>query len=119
VSYCLQASCLAHRERVFWQPLWSCWVHTECRPCEALAGEPDPTELCCRYCGASAEVDGSGRLLVHAGKGLGRWERQGDGLVRWADESYSSKCPVSPTFHHETEPLRFTGVKLPATLTGQ
>lgn len=43
MSYCLTASCLAHKREVFWQPPWSCWVHaTGCQPCEALTGEGDP-----------------------------------------------------------------------------
>ena len=102
MSYCLTASCLAHKREVFWQPPWSCWVHaTGCQPCEALSGEGDPTGLRCRYCGVSTQADGAGRLWSLAGAGLGHWGRLENGLLRWQDECWTAKCPVSPTFHHE------------------
>ena len=40
MSYCCMATCLAHRREVFIQPAWRQWVHTDCWPCDALAGAP-------------------------------------------------------------------------------
>lgn len=105
MSYCLTASCLAHRREVFWNPYFTAWVHLACDPCEALAGEADPTELRCRYCGARTEIDGAGRLWTFAGKGLGYWARLENGLLRWRDECWTDRCPVSPAFTHEVRRL--------------
>jgi hypothetical protein len=32
------ATCLEHKSRVFIMIPWRQWVHTDCWPCEALAG---------------------------------------------------------------------------------
>lgn len=46
MSYCCQATCLAHRRPVFIQPAWNQWVHTDCWPCEAMADAPiQPEDL--------------------------------------------------------------------------
>jgi hypothetical protein len=113
-ALCLAASCLAHHEPVFWQPPWGCWVHTAgCQPCEALAGEPDPTELHCRYCRARVQEDEAGRLWEFVNRGH-RWAQTGrtvaegsawSGGWEYIDDSWSDKCPVSPTFHHEVTAL--------------
>lgn len=76
MSYCLAASCLAHRERVFWHPWLGAWVHTSCSPCEALAGEPDPTELRCAHCGQRTDVDGAGRLWTYHPEGGEHWRAE-------------------------------------------
>jgi hypothetical protein len=122
VSYCLTASCLAHRERMFWMSQWGIWVHGALKPCEAMEGEADPTELRCRYCGVRLEPDGAGRLWAHSHPGAGHWVmlpcgRHPEGcecvgrLKRWKDTSYREDCPISPTFHHEVTSMHFTGVK--------
>jgi hypothetical protein len=113
----LVASCLAHRERMFWQAAWSCWVHTSaCQPCEAMAGDPDPTGWRCRYCGARLAYESGGRLWSFTGRGH-HWEHTGQTCGPWSggweyiDDNWTDKCPVSPTFLHHVGPLRFTGVK--------
>jgi hypothetical protein len=111
VSYCLAASCLAHRERVFWHPEFGQWVHTNCYPCDALAGQADPTELRCRYCGARVETDGPDRLVSYVPEAAGTWVRQPDGRLFWHRDPWLPKCPISPTFHHEVTRMRFTEVK--------
>lgn len=87
MSYCLSASCLAHRERVFWHPWFGAWLHTSCAPCEAMAGEPDPTELRCVYCGQRVEVDGAGRLWSYS-PDTGRCGAPGT--------SWTAACPGAP-----------------------
>lgn len=75
-----------------------------------MEGESDPTALACRYCGAAVEPDGAGRLWEFTGRGhrwvhTGRTVAQGSawsGGWEYTDDSYSDKCPVSPTFRHET-----------------
>lgn len=107
MSYCLTASCLAHRERVFWQPVWDCWVHAAgVKPCEALAGQADPTALHCRYCGARVQVDGPDRLVSYRPETEGTWEEQPDGRLQWRRNPWLSDCPISPTFHHAVTSLR-------------
>lgn len=95
MSYCLSASCLAHRERVFWNPYFGQWTHTSSRPCEAMAGQPDPTELRCAYCGQRTEVDGAGRLWTYLPDSTGRWEYL-DGHWRWFPERWTDACPPAP-----------------------
>lgn len=109
MSYCLTASCLAHRERMFWQPVRDCWVHAAgCQPCESMEGQADPAELRCRYCGARLEVDGPDRLVTLVPETEGEWVRQPDGRLFWHRDPWVSKCPISPTFRHEVSRLRFT-----------
>jgi hypothetical protein len=110
VSYCLRASCLAHHATVFWHHQFNEWVHTDCHPCEALAGEPDPTELHCWYCGAAVQLDGGGRLLEFLPDEPGQWG-QADGRWVWHDNKWTQECPVSPTYHHEDRSLSLTRVK--------
>jgi hypothetical protein len=122
------ACCLLHHRDMFWQGIWGYWVHSAgMRPCEAMAGEPDPELLPCRYCGARLVVDGERlRSLVpkedrhpgwkdHPVPGCYCPERPGEecGCPRltWHDDAWTDKCPVSPTFRHEVTALRFTGVK--------
>ncbi len=118
MSYCLTATCLAHRERVFWQHTWSCWVHSAgCHPCDSLVFEPDPVELLCRYCGVRLDADGASRLwaLVPEADRRSHWEKWTEYAwqpprekYRWRDDAWTDKCPVSPTFLHHVGPLRFT-----------
>ena len=96
---------------MFWQPVWGCWVHLNCKPCEAMGGQEDPTALRCRYCGAPVEVDGPDRLVSHEPETVGEWVRQPDGRVWWVRDPWSPKCPISPTFHHEVSRGLFTLVK--------
>jgi hypothetical protein len=70
-----------------------------------MAGEPDPTELRCRYCWARVQIDGAGRLWEYRPDAGGGWERQEDGLLWWRDDAYTDRCPLSPTFAHQAEPM--------------
>lgn len=115
------ACCLAHHRDMFWQGVWGYWVHSAgMRPCEAMAGEPDPELLPCRYCGVQLQPGGDGRMwsLVPKADRDSGWEswteyawRPPRTHYRWRDDAWTEKCPVSPTFRHEVKSLRFTGVK--------
>jgi hypothetical protein len=98
---------------MFWMGPWKQWVHTGMRECEAMAGTGDPTALHCRYCGAQVDPDGAGRLWEFVDRGH-HWEHTGrtiaEGSVwsggwEYIDDSWSDRCPVSPTFHHEVTSL--------------
>jgi hypothetical protein len=106
VSYCLTACCLEHREEVFWNPYFGAWVTLSCRPCSALAGEPDPTELRCSWCGQRTEVDGGGQLWTHVPDAPGHWEQLPEGAPwgqrwRWHDDKWTRQCGGSPAGVHQ------------------
>jgi hypothetical protein len=102
VSYCLRASCLAHRRLVFWQCDFKAWVHTNCAPCEALEGEPDPTELHCAYCGVRVLLNTASGSLEEFRDADGHWERDRlTGRLRWVSDAWSRLCWFSPTRLHE------------------
>lgn len=109
MSYCLTASCLAHKREVFWQHPWRMWVHAAgLEPCDALAGQRDPTELPCRYCGQRTEIDGTGRLWTYVPDAPGHWaelDMPGSplhGRPVWRDDKWTRDCPLSPTYGHES-----------------
>lgn len=102
MSYCLTASCLAHHREVFWQHPWKLWVHAAgLEPCGALAGQPDPTLLACRYCGARLEIDGGGKLWSHVPDAPGHWDTA-TWPHAWHDDKWTRECPLSPTYQHES-----------------
>lgn len=108
MSYCLTASCLAHRGEVFWNPYFRAWVHLSCAPCEALAGEPDPTLLTCVYCVQRTEIDGAGHLWTHVPDAPGHWEEvPAPERWRWHDDKWTDRCRAAPSGLHE--PLVLTG----------
>jgi hypothetical protein len=84
---------------VFWQCDFQAWVHTNCYPCEALEGEPDPVELHCAYCGVRVVLNGTNSLEEFRGN-VGHWERAGD-CARWVSDAWSQLCWSSPTRLHE------------------
>jgi hypothetical protein len=73
-----------------------------------MAGEPDPEGWQCRYCGVRLVHESGGRLWSFTGLGC-HWEHTGQTCGPWSggweyiDDNWTSQCPVSPTFHHETE----------------
>lgn len=108
MSYCLTASCMAHRVKIYWSPYFSRWVHAAGnQACEELRGEADPTELRCFYCGADLDADGAGRLFEHHPDAPGYWEESPDlpGRSLWRDGKWSRACRISPTFNHELTTL--------------
>jgi hypothetical protein len=89
---------------MFWMNWWGRWVHSAgMKQCEAMEGEPDPEELRCRYCGASCILGGGNALWEYLPDGKGWWELLGGAPSDdvWHDGKWTSKCPISPTFHHE------------------
>jgi hypothetical protein len=103
--------CLAHRKEVFWHPQFGEWVHGNCFACEGLAGETDPDERHCRYCGVKVIPDGAWRLWEFTPDGVGQWVTGWNGRPQWQDNKWTRVCSISPTYYHEDQPPRLTGVK--------
>lgn len=101
MSYCASASCLAHRERVFWNPYFAGWTHVAGTPCTAMADEPDPTLLTCAYCGQRTEVDGAGRLWTYEPDAPGHWDVTPAGAWYWRSAAWNGRCVTSSTGEHE------------------
>jgi hypothetical protein len=95
---------------MFWMPPWKRWVHAAgMRPCEAMAGEPDPQALSCAYCGARLQPDGAGRLWEFTGRGH-HWEHTGQTVAEgsvwsggweYVDDNWTDWCALSPSGFHE------------------
>jgi hypothetical protein len=86
--------CLAHRKEVFWHPQFGEWVHGTCFPCDGLAGETDPDERHCRYCGVKVIPDGAWRLWEFTPDSAGEWVTGWNDRPQWKDNS--GKTTVGP-----------------------
>jgi hypothetical protein len=100
MSECITASCLVHHARIFWHYQFKAWVHTSCHACDALAGDPGPDPVLCRYCGAKVDVDGGGKLWEFLPDANGQWVLE-DSRWHWVDLHWSERCPASPSGTHE------------------